>query len=223
MNITDTRLDIIDNPSGKLRAFCSMTFNDEFVVKNFKIIEGNHGLFVAMPSRKLTKPCYRCDNRAFRNANYCDRCGKEFDDRSGNSHHDTEDTHSDIAFPIEDDFREQLEDQLIAAYKKRKQGGSGVNVEHAKDENYDLLDFDYEGHLADDSNGSSQDASDDQKTFETGTETSDDQPLTTDVFSEPHQPLTESVAPSETSGGTATIPSDEKQEDETSDQSDKLY
>lgn len=223
MNITDIRLDVIDNPSGKLRAFCSLTLNDEFVVKNFKIIEGNHGLFVAMPSRKLTKPCYRCDNRAFRSANYCDRCGKEFDDRSGNSHHDTGETHSDIAFPIQDDFREELEDRLIDAYKKRMKGGSGVNVEHSKDENYDLLDFDYEGHLEGNSDGASEETSDDQKTFDADSGASEDQPMTTDVFSEPNQPLGKSVPAAASEGGTATVSADETKQGESGENNDKLY
>ncbi len=223
MNITNTQLDIIENPNGKLRAFCSLTFNHEFVVKNFKIIKGKHGLFVAMPSRKLTKPCYRCDNRAFRNANYCDRCGKEFDDRSGNSHHDTDETHSDIAFPIEDDFREQLEDRLIAAYRKRKEGGSGVNVEHAKDENYDLLDFEYEGPSTEETDEDSEVSSEEDGSPESTIEDADGTPLTEDVFSEPTQPLRKSASSPDTAA-TNTVPASEQ--DDASDEdstSSSLY
>ncbi len=146
MEISNIQLDIVDNPTGKLRAFCSMTINDQFVVKNFKVIEGNHGLFVAMPSRKLTKPCYNCDNRVFRNANYCDRCGKKFGERGDSGHYDSEESHTDIAFPIQESFREQLEDRILGEYRSRVEGDGGSVVEHRADENYDLLDFDYEGH-----------------------------------------------------------------------------
>ena len=37
---------------GKLRAYATITFDDEFVIHNLKVIEGKSGLFVAMPSRK---------------------------------------------------------------------------------------------------------------------------------------------------------------------------
>lgn len=221
MNITDIRLDMIDNPSGKLRAFCSLTFNDEFVVKNFKIIEGNHGLFVAMPSRKLTKPCYKCDNRVFRRANYCDRCGKEFDDRSGNRHSDSGETHSDIAFPIEDDFREKLEDQLIESYHRRRKGGSGVDVEHSKDENYDLLDFDYEGHMEEESDP------EDPSGTAGGSGDEDagapDEPMTENVFSEPAHAL-RSSASNPTSGSTESpVLSDADEESDESAALSDLY
>lgn len=38
---------------GKTKAFASITFNDEFVVQDLKIVEGSNGLFVAMPSKKV--------------------------------------------------------------------------------------------------------------------------------------------------------------------------
>jgi DNA-binding cell septation regulator SpoVG len=41
----------------RLRAFCSLTFDDTFVVRDVKLIEGNDGLFLAMPSRKLADHC----------------------------------------------------------------------------------------------------------------------------------------------------------------------
>lgn len=223
MNITDIRLDMIDNPSGKLRSFCSITFNNEFVVKNFKIIEGHHGLFVAMPSRKLTKPCYKCDNRVFRRANYCDRCGKEFDDRSGNRHSDSEETHSDIAFPIEDDFREQLEDRLIEAYRKRKEGGSGHDVEHQKDENYDLLDFDYEGHMEDEAESEEDQTSDQTDSSETQQDDSSQEPVTENVFAEPSHSLRASASdPSPDVVGAPVLSGDEEDSDSDSELSD-LY
>ena len=42
---------------GRLRAFCSLTFDDTFVIRDVKLIDGNDGLFLAMPSRKLTDHC----------------------------------------------------------------------------------------------------------------------------------------------------------------------
>ena len=52
MNITDVRVRKIAS-TGKLRAYVSITFDDEFVVHDIRIIEGDKGLFVAMPSKHM--------------------------------------------------------------------------------------------------------------------------------------------------------------------------
>lgn len=51
MNITDVRVRKTTN-NGKMRAYVSITIDDEFVVHDIKVIEGEKGLFIAMPSRK---------------------------------------------------------------------------------------------------------------------------------------------------------------------------
>lgn len=51
MKITDVRVRKVDT-NNKLKAVASITFDDVFVVHDVKIIEGNNGLFVAMPSRR---------------------------------------------------------------------------------------------------------------------------------------------------------------------------
>ena len=51
MQITDVRIRKISN-DGKMKAIVSITFENEFVVHDIKVIEGQNGLFIAMPSRK---------------------------------------------------------------------------------------------------------------------------------------------------------------------------
>ncbi|MCI5637423.1 MAG: septation regulator SpoVG [Sarcina ventriculi] len=51
MNITDVRIRKITT-EGKMKAIVSITFNEEFVIHDIKVIEGQNGLFIAMPSRK---------------------------------------------------------------------------------------------------------------------------------------------------------------------------
>lgn len=58
MNITDVRIRKL-NADGKMKAIVSLTFDDEFVVHDIKIIEGQNGLFVAMPSRKMGEGDFR--------------------------------------------------------------------------------------------------------------------------------------------------------------------
>ena len=58
MNITDVRVRKIAK-EGKMRAVVSITIDDEFVVHDIKVIEGEKGLFIAMPSRKASDGEYR--------------------------------------------------------------------------------------------------------------------------------------------------------------------
>lgn len=58
MNITDVRIRKVSD-EGKMKAVVSVTFDDEFVVHDVKIIEGQNGLFIAMPSRKIGEGDFR--------------------------------------------------------------------------------------------------------------------------------------------------------------------
>ena len=58
MDITDVRIRKV-NDEGKMKAVVSITFDDEFVVHDIKIIEGQNGLFIAMPSRKMGEGDFR--------------------------------------------------------------------------------------------------------------------------------------------------------------------
>lgn len=58
MNITDVRVRKIAS-DGKMKAIVSVTFNEEFVVHDIKVIEGQNGLFIAMPSRKTPDGEYK--------------------------------------------------------------------------------------------------------------------------------------------------------------------
>ena len=58
MQITDVRVRKVSK-EGKMKAVVSITMDDEFVVHDIKVIEGDKGLFIAMPSRKATDGEYR--------------------------------------------------------------------------------------------------------------------------------------------------------------------
>ena len=58
MNITDVRVRNVTK-EGKMKAVVSITIDEEFVVHDIKVIEGEKGLFIAMPSRKATDGEYR--------------------------------------------------------------------------------------------------------------------------------------------------------------------
>ena len=58
MEITDVRVRKIDK-EGRLKGMASVTFDDLFVVHDIKIVDGDHGLFIAMPSRRSKEGGYR--------------------------------------------------------------------------------------------------------------------------------------------------------------------
>ena len=57
VQITEVRIKLVTDLDDRLRAFCSITFDGEFVVRDLKVIQGQRGHFVAMPSRKLMDKC----------------------------------------------------------------------------------------------------------------------------------------------------------------------
>ena len=82
MVITEVRIKLMDgsNENERLQAFCSVTFDNAYVVRDLKIIEGTKGSFVAMPSRKLTDRCPQCSCKNHLRARYCNNCGGRLDE-----------------------------------------------------------------------------------------------------------------------------------------------
>lgn len=58
MQITDIRIRVVDNES-KMKAVVSVTFDEAFVIHDIKVIEGEKGLFIAMPSKRTADGEYR--------------------------------------------------------------------------------------------------------------------------------------------------------------------
>lgn len=101
---------------GRLRAFCSLTFDNTFVVRDVKLVEGNEGLFLAMPSRKLCDRCRRCGEKNHLRARFCNQCGMRLNDVRHMSGNGRVKLHADIAHPINAGCRADLERQVLAAY-----------------------------------------------------------------------------------------------------------
>jgi stage V sporulation protein G len=59
LKITDIRIRLINNEDSKLKAVASITIEDCFVVHDIKVLEGNQGFFVSMPSRKTPEGEYK--------------------------------------------------------------------------------------------------------------------------------------------------------------------
>jgi stage V sporulation protein G len=123
VNITEVRIKLMDESSSKdrLQAFCSVTFDDMFVIRDLKIIEGAKGSFVAMPSRKLTDRC-RCGFKNHLRARYCNQCGLRLDeDRAIRSADGRAKLHADVAHPINSSCRERIQGLILRAYLDEKE------------------------------------------------------------------------------------------------------
>ena len=117
MEITEVRVKLMDDSDDRLQAFCSVTFDDCFVVRDLKIIEGSSGPFVAMPSRKMTAHCSRCHSKNHSRAAYCNQCGQKqtLDDVSPEQDGRTK-LYADIAHPINTECREMIQNRVIQEY-----------------------------------------------------------------------------------------------------------
>lgn len=110
MEITEVRIKLVEEGSDRLKAFCSITFDHCFVVRDLKIIEGAHGPFVAMPSRKLAANCHQCRSKNHLRARYCNQCGRELNkDRADRDAEGRVKLHADIAHPINSTCREIIQ------------------------------------------------------------------------------------------------------------------
>lgn len=113
MEITEVRIKLMEDSEDRLRAFCSITFDHCFVVRDLKIIDGANGPFVAMPSRKLTSHCYRCGYKNHLRAAYCNQCGSKFRrDQSGDLD-SPQKLYADVAHPINSECREMIQGAVI--------------------------------------------------------------------------------------------------------------
>jgi len=59
MEITNVRVRVVKKDNSKMRGFASVTIDDEFVVHDIRILEGENGLFLAMPSKQVAPGEYR--------------------------------------------------------------------------------------------------------------------------------------------------------------------
>ncbi|MFA6358359.1 MAG: septation protein SpoVG family protein [Candidatus Omnitrophota bacterium] len=124
MEITEIRVILKDSPDKKLKAYATVTFDNVFVVRDIKVIEGAASLFIAMPSRKVKHPCPKC---AFKNelrSKYCNQCAAPLPvevtvQRPGETQA-TQAEHKDIAHPITQSFRENLQREVLEVYVQEK-------------------------------------------------------------------------------------------------------
>ncbi len=118
MDITEVRVKLVENAAERLLAFCAITINAAFVVRDLKIIGGPSGPFVAMPSRKLCAHCRTCGCKNPFKACYCNQCGTKLAEvqppRDGEGRIRL---YADIAHPINAACRELIQKRVVHEYE----------------------------------------------------------------------------------------------------------
>ncbi|MCF6157702.1 MAG: stage V sporulation protein G [wastewater metagenome] len=142
MNITEVRVKLTEAKKNRLQAFCSITIDNDFVVRDLKVIEGHKGAFVAMPSRKLTDRCPNCSGKNHLMAKYCNDCGAKLDEKRATKGVGRLKLHADTAHPINSRCREEIQEKVLRAYREEVEKSKQPGYKPPKYE--DMEDLDYE-------------------------------------------------------------------------------
>jgi stage V sporulation protein G len=138
VEITEVRIKLMENAEDRLRAFCSITFNNSFVVRDLKIIDGPNGPFVAMPSRKLTAHCPFCNAKNHLRARFCNQCGKRLPpDQADTSPTGRIKLYADIAHPINARSRELIQERVIQEFREELERARQPGYVSRYDDDYD--------------------------------------------------------------------------------------
>jgi stage V sporulation protein G len=129
MDITEVRIFSREAEDKKLKAFATITFDDCFVVRNIKIIEGTKGLFVAMPSRKIKESCPKCGFKNPARVKFCGQCASTMPQtalpmESAEDKNQRQSEHRDIAHPITAECRDLIQKKVLEAYRAQEAGVS---------------------------------------------------------------------------------------------------
>lgn len=125
MELTEINVRLMNSRKDKLRAFCSITIDNAFVIRDLKVIDGKKGAFVAMPSRKLTHRCHKCGCKNCMRSNFCNSCGAKLNLSDGIKDKDGRmKLHADIAHPITTGCRDMIQDLVLGSYKKELERSS---------------------------------------------------------------------------------------------------
>ena len=144
MEITQTKVHLRNASKSKLKAFVTITFDDMFVIRDLKVIEGKKGLFVAMPSLKRKETCSSCGKRNPVHARYCSECGSRLPEvKRPMTEDERRDEHRDIAHPITPEARDYIQKTILEAFRDvEEKTASGEYVEEENNYNRAIPDED---------------------------------------------------------------------------------
>ena len=138
MEISEVRVKMVANKDDRLKAFCSMTLDNAFVIRDVKVIEGTGGLFVAMPSRKMSDHCEKCGGKNHLRAKYCNNCGTSLsENRARQDARGRIKLHADIAHPINAQCRKDIQETIVAAFEEELKRSEQPDYKPVELDDYD--------------------------------------------------------------------------------------
>lgn len=119
MEVTEVRINLVETGDAKLKAFVTVTFDNTFVVRDLKVIEGKKGLFVAMPSIKVMVSCHSCKKKNPIRSRFCNECGSKLEQPAKPETEEAiREEHRDIAHPINAETRDYIQSKVLNAYEQ---------------------------------------------------------------------------------------------------------
>ncbi|QDT13652.1 SpoVG family protein [Planctomycetes bacterium K23_9] len=137
MEITEIRIKLMESSEDRLRAFCSITIDGSFVVRDLKIIDGTNGPFVAMPSRKLSGHCQRCHHKNHLRAAYCNNCGIKLQFEQSGDYDSPQKLYADVAHPINSECREMIQNAVIEEFQAELRRSNEPGYRSRYDDDFD--------------------------------------------------------------------------------------
>lgn len=137
MQVTEVRIKLMEGSEDRLRAFCSITLDHCFVVRDLKIIEGTNGPFVAMPSRKLSGHCYRCNYKNHLRAAYCNQCGAKL--KVTVAADSPQKLYADVAHPVNSECRELISAAVLAEFEHELARAAQPGYRSRYDDDFDAI------------------------------------------------------------------------------------
>lgn len=116
MEVTQVNVKLINDVHNRFLGYAKITLDDVLVIHDIKIIAGNGGIFIGMPTHKTMSKCPECTHKNHIRSNYCNDCGSPL---SKPNLGDIKYYH-DIAHPISSSFRDYMEDCILYEYESLK-------------------------------------------------------------------------------------------------------
>jgi stage V sporulation protein G len=118
IEITQVRIKLATSRDDRLLAFITMLVSDMLVIEELKLIDGDRGSFVSMPSEKVTDRCPCCNAKNHLRARYCNGCRAELDENRGPRDFNGKlKLHRDIIHPIAPECRIHITKIVARAYE----------------------------------------------------------------------------------------------------------
>ena len=137
MQVTEVRIKLMEGSEDRLRAFCSITLDHCFVVRDLKIIDGTNGPFVAMPSRKLSGHCYRCNYKNHLRAAYCNQCGAKL--KVTVAADSPQKLYADVAHPVNSECRELISAAVLSEFENELARAAQPGYRSRYDDDFDAI------------------------------------------------------------------------------------